>query len=80
MIAGYTDSFGVNSGFNVWLLKIDALGNLLWDKTFGGDGNDRALSANQSSDGGFVLTGFSNSIDSASDILIIKTDDEGNIR
>ena len=80
VIVGYTDSFGENSGFNVWLLKIDALGNLLWDKTFGGDGNDRALSATQSSDGGFVLTGFSNSIDSASDILIIKTDDEGNIR
>ena len=80
VIAGYTDSFGENSGFNVWLLKIDALGNLLWDKTFGGDGNDRALSANQSSDGGFILTGFSNSVDSASDILIIKTDDKGNIR
>lgn len=79
-IAGYTDSFGENSGFNVWLLKIDALGNLLWDKTFGADGNDRALSAQQTSDGGFVLTGFSNSIDSASDILIIKTDDKGNIR
>ena len=80
VIAGYTDSFGENSGFNVWLLKIDALGNLLWDKTFGGDGNDRALSVNQSLDGGLVLTGFSNSIDSASDILIIKTDDKGNIK
>ena len=80
VIAGYTDSFGENSGFNVWLLKIDALGNLLWDKTFGGDGNDRALSVNQSLDGGFVLTGFSNSIDNASDILIIKTDDKGNIK
>ena len=80
VIAGYTDSFGENSGFNVWLLKIDSLGNLLWDKTFGGDGNDRALSVNQSLDGGFVLTGFSNSIDNASDILIIKTDDKGNIK
>ena len=80
VIAGYTDSFGENSGFNVWLLKIDSLGNLLWDKTFGGDGNDRALSVNQSLDGGLVLTGFSNSIDSASDILIIKTDDKGNIK
>ena len=61
VLIGYTDSFGEGNGFNNWLIKIDELGNVIWDKTFGGDGNDRALSGIKTSDNGFILSGFSDS-------------------
>ena len=77
---GYTDSFGGGNGFNNWLIKIDASGNLIWDKTFGGDGNDRALSGCKTSDNGFILSGFSYSNpNNLPNIYIVKTDESGNI-
>lgn len=44
-----------------WVLKIDANGSKLWDKTFGGSGDDRLMSAVLTPDGGFLLGGDSNS-------------------
>tara|TARA_B110000091_G_C13811242_1_gene475150 strand:- start:422 stop:2446 length:2025 start_codon:yes stop_codon:yes gene_type:complete len=80
IITGYTDSFGNGGSFNAWLIGIDATGNILWDKTFGGDGDDRALSGLQTLDGGYVLTGYSNSnSNNTPDVLIIKTDNQGEI-
>ena len=46
-----------------WCHKLDAQGNVLWQRYFGGSSNDRAHSVVQSDDGGFVLTGFSESTD-----------------
>jgi hypothetical protein len=42
-----------------WLLKVDASGNKLWDKSFGGDNTDELYSLDITTDGGFVLTGDS---------------------
>ena len=44
-----------------WVLKIDANGSKLWDKTYGGSGDDRLMSAVLTPDGGFLLGGDSNS-------------------
>jgi hypothetical protein len=49
-----------NYGLNdYWLVRIDANGNKLWDHSFGGTDNDELLSLQQTTDGGFVLGGFS---------------------
>jgi len=81
VLIGYTDSFGEGNGFNNWLIKIDELGNVIWDKTFGGDGNDRALSGIKTSDNGFILSGFSDSNSSdLPNVYLVKTDENGNIR
>ena len=78
IISGYTDSFG-DSGFNFWLIKTDLSGNLEWQQSYGGTGDDRGLWGMQTSDGGDIITGFSNSnSNSVPDILLIKTDDLGN--
>ena len=42
-----------------WLVKIDAAGNKLWDKTFGGTGVDDLRSIVPSADGGYLLGGGS---------------------
>src|SRR5690606_14530310 len=47
-----------NGFYDFWLLKLDASGNLLWEKTFGYSGNDQGQSLLQTSDGGYFLTGF----------------------
>jgi hypothetical protein len=79
LISGYTDSFGTLGGFNFWLVKANPLGELEWQKFYGEQGDDRGLSGIQTSDGGYAIAGYSNSgASNVSDILFIKTDDNGN--
>ncbi len=77
VIAGYTDSFGTG-GEDVYLIKTDLSGNLLWSSTFGGDGDDRGYSIQQTADGGFVIAGGTGSIgDELEDAYLIKTNLDG---
>lgn len=55
--AGFTNSFGAGSS-DVWLLLLDAAGNLVWQKTYGGLDQDYAASIQQLSDGKFLLAGY----------------------
>ncbi|WP_461086205.1 PKD domain-containing protein [Spirosoma flavus] len=50
--------YGAN---DYWVVKIDASGNKVWDKSFGGATDDIALAMSANSDGTFLLGGYSNS-------------------
>lgn len=79
VIAGSTNSFGAG-GADVYLIKADSLGNLVWQKTFGGDSSDRAWCVRVTSDGGFVIVGNTKSFGMGNyDVYFIKTDSLGNI-
>ena len=78
------NSFGYN---DYWIVKIDALGNKQWDKAFGGTLGDYLTSIDQTSDGGYILGGYSWSDSSGNksqahwgeyDYWIVKTDSLGN--
>ena len=57
IIAGTTFSFG--NGRQLYLLKTDIAGNLLWENDFGGPGLESATSVQQTSDGGYIVAGAS---------------------
>ncbi len=47
--------------FDYWIVKTDSFGNKQWDKDFGGTDDDRLYSLQQTTDGGYILGGFSKS-------------------
>jgi uncharacterized delta-60 repeat protein len=80
VIGGYTLSFGVVN-YDVYVVKLDSLGNLQWTKTIGGNGDDRGYSVQQTSDGGYVLTGYTASFGAGNnDVYVIKLNSFGNLQ
>ena len=66
ILSGSTLSYGQNTQFyfpNIYIVKTDSMGNLLWDKTLGGDYDDRMTSILQSKDGNYIAAGFTSSYD-----------------
>ncbi len=79
VVSGFTASFGAG-GVDVYLVKVDANGNELWEKTYGGTGDDYGSTVQQTSDGGYILSGRTNSFGAGNyDVYLIKTDANGNI-
>jgi len=79
VIAGYTKGTP-NYDSDVYLLKIDTNGNILWEKRYGSSKDDRANAIINVGDG-FVVAGYSTSIESHSkDVYLLKIDENGNIR
>jgi hypothetical protein len=67
--------------YDMWILKLDSQGNIQWQKTYGGWSYDDVGRVQQTSDGGYILGGFTQSFGfGPQDMLIIKLDSQGNIQ
>jgi len=77
ILAGETDSYETYSS-DAWLIKTDAMGTEQWSQTFGGSDKDRVYSVQQTTDGGYILTGYTNSYGAGGDdAWLIKTNAMG---
>ena len=78
-LAGYTWSKGAGRE-DVWVIKLNENGEVVWDKTFGGSDEDVARCIIQAEDGGYVLAGYTESKGVGRyDAWVIKLDEEGNV-
>ena len=76
IIVGSTSSYGAGNS-DVWLIKTDALGNTLWTKTFGKINDDSGLYVEQTSDEGYIISGYIQHYTDNFDVWIIKTNSFG---
>ncbi|MBN1183839.1 MAG: T9SS type A sorting domain-containing protein [Bacteroidales bacterium] len=77
---------GFHGGTDIWLVRIDENGDTLWTKCYGGSSNESLQMISPTSDGGYLLTGFSYSSDGdvpgnygGYDLFVISIDADGNI-
>jgi hypothetical protein len=79
-IAGATNSFGAGKA-DVYLVKLDAKGNLQWTRTIGGESDDIGHSLIQTSDGGYAIAGHTKSFRAGDwDVYVVKLDAKGNLQ
>ena len=57
IVLGITSSFSSGVSPDAWLIKVNADGESLWDETIGGSGSDYGYSVRQTNDGGYIITG-----------------------
>ena len=76
ILAGFTASGA--GGEDVYVIKTDSFGNLLWTKTFGGLDDEIGSCIRQTNDGGYIISGTTASFGAGgADIYLIKTDSSG---
>lgn len=79
IVAGETLSYDVAEG-DCWVLKLDADGNVVWQKTYGGIDNDGGAVIKQTSDGGYIVAATTSSYGGGSyDCWVLKLDADGDV-
>ena len=65
---------------NMWLMKTDANGDSTWSRTLGGTNHDHGYSGMQTSDGGYIMAGYSSSFGFAGEnAYVVKLNGSGNL-
>ena len=79
IVVGNTYSFGTGSG-DFWILKLNSDGTVAWQKTYGGTSYDFANSIHQTSDGGYIVAGYTYSFGAGfCDFWVLKLLSDGTI-
>ena len=79
IMTGETTSFSTGDS-DIWLVKLDGSGNVTWQKTYGGVGDDGASSVEQTQDGGYIVAGSTDSFGMGSlDAWLLKLNSSGGV-
>lgn len=79
VMVGYTFSFGATSS-QVYIIKTDSSGEVIWDYSVGGSSNDYGYSIDNTLEGGYIISGATESIGAGEeDLLLLKLDSLGNL-
>ena len=79
IVAGDTDSFGVKES-ELWVLKLTSIGDIEWQRTYGGSEEDIAYYIQETSDEGYIAAGYTDSFGAGgSDFLLLKLFSDGDI-
>jgi len=74
VVAGWTKSFGSAWWKDVYILKLNSKGEVEWQKTFGGEYDDLANSIQQTTDGGYIVSGYN-----SGNVYILKLNAKGDL-
>lgn len=81
IISGLSCSYGSGCD-DAYLIRLDADGNSIWAKTYGGENHDRAYAVEETQDKGFIIAGSTMSFnrDDRFEMYVIRTDADGNMK
>jgi len=77
IVLGYTQSLG-DGNSDVYLIKIDTNGSVIWNKTYGSLQSEMGYSIQAINEGGYIIAGTTHSIEHGFDVYLMKTDAGGN--
>lgn len=79
IVAGSTESFGAGWS-DIWVLKINTAGQILWEKRYGtSDSSDPATFIQQTADGGYIVAGLNDILGGVTDVYLYKLDGNGDL-
>jgi len=64
---------------DIYLMKIDSIGNLIWDQYYGTNSHDLGFKVKPNENGGYYVLGYTRGIEPIGDMYLIKTDNYGNL-
>jgi len=73
------DVTGNHGDNDIWIVRIDSIGNIIWQKTFGDTTYDESFSIIQNSVGNYVITGWISDANWDADYCLICIDPSGNL-
>jgi hypothetical protein len=79
IVAGYTEAFGAGWS-DIWVFKVNLLGQILWEKRYGrSTDSDPASFIQQTQDSGYMVAGMNDILDQSTDIYLYKLDENGDL-
>jgi gliding motility-associated-like protein len=75
---GYAESYGAGNA-DVWLMKLDTNGIILWSKVYGGVNDERGVNVKEKANGDLIISSHTNSYGNGNELLLFSTDSFGNV-
>jgi len=80
LTVGFTNSFADKNGSDVWVVKVNSIGSVVWSKPYGWSSEDAGEAITSTPDGCYMIAGYTNSIgDGNRNFLLLKIDSSGNM-